>query len=66
MGARRIMHRANLRAFILDAARQAHPHWKVTQVKGQLLDFIEEVVKSQIRRSLRIHPPTGKTVRDYY
>jgi hypothetical protein len=66
MGARNLMHRANLRAFILDAAKLAHPHWQPTQVTGELMDQIEYKVQAMIRASVRRHPPQGKTVRDLW
>lgn len=66
MMARRLLHRTNLREFILDAAKQAHPDWDVTQVKPSLMDDIEYRVQAMIRRSVKQHPPQGKTVRDMY
>lgn len=63
---RNLMHRTNLREFILDSAKQAHPHWDVTQVSGELMDLIEYKVQSMIRASIKRHPPQGKTVRDLW
>lgn len=64
--ARHILHRKNLRAFILDAAKHAHPSWEPTSVTGELMDLIEYKVGAMIRSSVQRHPPQGKTVRDLY
>jgi len=66
MGQARIIHRMNLRAFVLEAAKAAHPYWDVTRVDPELLDLREYKLREMIRKSLRNHPPTGKTVRGFY
>jgi hypothetical protein len=58
------MHRSNLRAFVLEAAKQAHPFWNVTRVTPAFLDQVEYKVQAMLRASLKQHPPQGKTVRD--
>ncbi|HSW46675.1 MAG TPA: hypothetical protein VLM89_14020 [Phycisphaerae bacterium] len=66
MGQARIVHRTNLRAFILGAAKAAHPHWDVTRVDPELMEMFEYKFRELIRKSLRNHPPQGKTVRGLY
>ena len=61
-----IAHKTNLRAFILDAAKQAHPSWDVTQVTAEVLAIFEYKFKNLVRASVKRHPPQGKTVRDVY
>jgi hypothetical protein len=66
MGYRRITNQTNLKAFILEAAIQAHPHWKVTRVAKTYLDSLEHKFREIIHKSVKLHPPQGKTVRDLY
>lgn len=63
---RPLMHQKNLRAFILEAAKEAHPSWDVTQVTAEVLAIFEYRVKTMIRASVKKHPPQGKTIRDVY
>jgi hypothetical protein len=65
-GPRRVMHRSNLRAFVLEAARAAHPFWDVNRVTPEFMDLVEYKVQAMLRASLKQHPPQGKTVRDLY
>lgn len=64
--ARKLVHRTNLRQYVLDAAKQAHPQWAVTRVDPKLLDLLEYKLGEMVRKSVRNHPPTGKTVRGLY
>lgn len=66
MGQARIVHRTNLRAFVLDAANAAHPHWGAKQVSPELLDLFEYKFRELVRKSVKNHPPQGKTVRGLY
>lgn len=63
---RPLMHKTNLRAVILEAATRAHPHWRPTQVSSELMDLIEYKVRTMIDKSLKLHSPNGKTVRDFH
>jgi hypothetical protein len=65
-GSRGLMHRTNLRRYVLEAAKLAHPSWDVTRVDPKLLDLLEYKFGEMIRKSVRNHPPTGKTVRGLY
>lgn len=66
MGYRRITNQANLKAFILEAANLEHPHWQATRVAQSFLDSVEHKFRELIRKSVKAHPPQGKTVRDLY
>jgi len=66
MGARKILNRQNIRAFILDTANHLHPTWYATRVEPELIDAIEYKVQEMIRKGLKNHPPSGKTVHSLY